>query len=154
MSNTINLTPGTITAITDLINEKADEIGYDINVPRDAKDALNKGAALAWTKVLEFEMQYVDDLQDDHIVTTILDEVEVNVDSLIAANDAYQIEQFFLPNGEGKPLSLQDFQVGLYRAVMDDLKSAWMDVIRRAVEEVHGEDPLGGNDGLTFPASD
>lgn len=151
MSNTIDLTPETIKTITRLIAEKADGIEYDINIPREAHEAVAKGAPLMWAKVLEFEYQYVDSAQEEGVPEEVFHEADLGIDTLIDANDAYQIDQFFLPSGEGKPLSLQDFWIALSRAVTDDLSSAWMDVIRKAVKEVYGEDPLGGGDGLTFP---
>lgn len=152
MSNAIDLTPETIETITRLIAEKADGIEYDINIPREAHETVTKGAPLMWAKVLEFEYQYVDSAQEVGVPEEVFHETDLDIDTLIDANDAYQIDQFFLPSGEGKPLSLQDFQVALFRAITDDLNSAWMDAIRKVVKEVHGEDPLGGGDGLTFPA--
>lgn len=154
MSKTINLTPESIEKITRFVAKKAPGIGYEITIPKDAKEAIEKGVNLVWKKIVEEEMQYIDGVYDMEIVDEVLDEVEVDIDDLIEANESLKVEQFFLPGGEGKPVSLEEFRVALLRAVTDDLKSAWMDVIRKAVEEVHGEDPLGGGDGLAFPEAD
>lgn len=154
MSNAINLTPASIAEITRRITAKADEIEYEIYVPSEVGKAVAKGAPLMWAKILEFEYQYIDSVVDDGVLDEVLYEADFDIDSLVDANESYQIQQFFLPNGEGMPLSLEDFQVALSRAITDDLQSAWLDVIRRVIEGVHGEDPLGVGEGLTFPEGD
>lgn len=154
MSNTINLTPESIETITSRITAKSESIEYSIHIPHDQREAVSKGAPRMWANVLEFEFQYIDSAQDAGVADEVFEEAGLDVDSLIEANETYQIEQFFLPSGEGKPLSLEDFQVGLSRAVTDDLVSAWQALIREVIEEVHGEDPLGGNEGLVFPGVD
>ena len=154
MPNTINLTPESIETITSRITARSESIEYSIHIPRDQREAVSKGASLMWAKVVEYEYRYIDSAQDKGVAEEVFDEADIDIDSLIDANESYSVEQFFLPSGEGKPLSLEDFQVGLSRAVTDDLVSAWQALIREVIEEVHGEDPLGGNEGLVFPGVD
>lgn len=151
MSNDITLTAESIEEITHRITEQSAEIEYNISISGDDRESAAKGAPLFWKKVLEDEYEYIDSAQDPEVMEDICEEAGLDIDSLLEANETLKVEHFWFPDGEGKPVSLEDFRVALVRAVISDLASAWMATVREVIEEVCGLDPLGGNDGLTFP---
>lgn len=151
MSNDITLTAESIEKIARRVAEKSVEIDYEVRIPSDEREGVQKGASLFWEHVLEHEYQYIDSAQDPEVMEDICEEAGLDIDSLLEANETLKVEHFWFPDGEGKPVSLEGFRVALVRAVISDLASAWMATVREVIEEVCGLDPLGGNDGLTFP---
>lgn len=151
MSNAITLTREDIQTITRRVTEQSDSITYGVKVPEDEQERISKGAPLIWVQVQNLEYQYIDSAEDDGVVDEVFYEAGLDIDSLIDANEALKVDHYHFPKDEGEPLSLEDFRVGLSRAVLSDLSSAWVALIRSVIEEVCGEDPLGGGDGLTFP---
>lgn len=146
MSNSIVLTSKTITTITERIKSDSSKIEYSISIPADVD--MSQGVILAWKETVENEEQYVDVIQDNENVDDILTRMGVDFDSLFEENEDTEIEAFHF--GEGIPVSLCDFKAGLRRAILSDLGSAWASCIREAIEDICGEDPLGGNEGLEF----
>lgn len=150
MTSTINFTPESIQEITHRITAKAGEIEYAITIPQDATADVAKGAPQVWAKVLECEYAYIDSARDD--TEDIAEEVGLDLDGFMDANESLKVEHFWFPDGEFQPVSLEEFRVALHRAVVSDLASAWEALVRDVIEEVCGVDPLGGGDGLFFPA--
>lgn len=146
MSNNIEITAETVEEITEQIKANASDISYEICLPTNCSG--EQGVLLVWGKIVEAQMNYIDSFQDNSDIEGILREMGVTVDELVAVNKHTEIEPFYF--GEDKAISFFDFELALRRAILSDLGSAWVGLIRETIEDITGEDPLGGNDGLKF----
>lgn len=146
MSNNLELTAEIVEEITEQIKSEASEISYAISLPSNCSG--EQGVLLVWNKIVESESDYIDSFQDHSDIEGFLREMGVEVDEIVAVNKHTEIEPFYF--GEDKAISLFDFEHALRRAILSDLGSAWVGLIRETIEDITGEDPLGGNDGLKF----
>lgn len=150
MDKNTTLTTAQAAQIDTLVRDALPNARYQITVPRHMQDAVTNAALDYWDTLKSTTPQYLDAGTDGGDIDGYMIAGDVDVEALCAANSDYEVggswlegvlyEQGSSAPAYGAPFSLDQAREAHRRGVLNDLISAWQDIVRQAFMEALGTD--------------
>lgn len=141
----IILTSDAIAQVAEAITNEASNISYNVDVDTDE---MARCVILAWERIVEMEFEHIDSIQEDDEIKEILRKSDIDLQDIIENNDDFGVESYWFE--QKTSMSLNEFKQCIEWAILSDLGSAWVNLIRETIQGIFGEDPLGNNEGVKF----
>lgn len=142
------ITPETAKLISKKIKENTQSAVYNISIPFGKREVLNNFIIELWDEMVYEEYEYPDFIREDGEVSKHFNSLGLDMGKFVEINDELELNIDIFANPQ-YTITLDAVKAELVKGIYDDIASAWENVLREAIEEVTGKDPLSG-DGVQF----